>query len=164
VFKNTQSGSSQSAVEINYNKKLNLVKFVFDEILTVGAGTLIIKYKGVLNGDMAGFYKSTYSDADGKKKIMASTQFEALDARRLAVQLMLCQSFIIVSSQSISMLGRACSEGHLLGDFDHPRPSDGPLQHARAVNDPLARQQEEGPLRHLPQDEHILASMGYWRV
>lgn len=31
---------------------------------------------------MAGFYKSTYADADGNKKVMASTQFEALDARR----------------------------------------------------------------------------------
>jgi aminopeptidase N len=82
VFKNIQSGTSQSAIEINYNKKLNLVKFVFDDVLTVGAGLLIIKYKGILNGDMAGFYKSTYSDADGIKKIMASTQFEALDARR----------------------------------------------------------------------------------
>ena len=32
--------------------------------------------------DMSGFYKSNYSDADGNKKVMASTQFEALDARR----------------------------------------------------------------------------------
>lgn len=31
---------------------------------------------------MAGFYKSTYTDASGVKKIMGSTQFEALDARR----------------------------------------------------------------------------------
>jgi aminopeptidase N len=31
---------------------------------------------------MAGFYRSTYIDIDGNPKIMASTQFEALDARR----------------------------------------------------------------------------------
>lgn len=31
---------------------------------------------------MAGFYRSTYADIDGNPKIMASTQFEALDARR----------------------------------------------------------------------------------
>jgi hypothetical protein len=31
---------------------------------------------GILNGDMNGFYKSNYSDADGNKKVMASTQFE----------------------------------------------------------------------------------------
>ena len=31
---------------------------------------------------MAGFYRSTYKDNDGTQKIVASTQFEALDARR----------------------------------------------------------------------------------
>jgi len=31
---------------------------------------------------MAGFYRSKYTDIEGKEKIMASTQFEALDARR----------------------------------------------------------------------------------
>ena len=31
---------------------------------------------------MAGFYRSTYTDIYGNPKIMASTQFEALDARR----------------------------------------------------------------------------------
>lgn len=31
---------------------------------------------------MAGFYKSNYVDVNGVKKICASTQFEALDARR----------------------------------------------------------------------------------
>lgn len=31
---------------------------------------------------MAGFYRSSYTDIHGQKKIMASTQFEALDARR----------------------------------------------------------------------------------
>ena len=31
---------------------------------------------------MAGFYRSTYTDVNGASKIMASTQFESLDARR----------------------------------------------------------------------------------
>ena len=31
---------------------------------------------------MAGFYRSNYTGIDGQSKIMASTQFEALDARR----------------------------------------------------------------------------------
>jgi hypothetical protein len=35
-------------------------------------------FSGILNGDMSGFYKSNYSDADGNKKVMASTQFEVL--------------------------------------------------------------------------------------
>jgi aminopeptidase N len=69
-------------IETRYNSKYHTVCFIFDGKLPVGDGKLLIKYKGILNGDMAGFYKSTYSDANGNKKIMASTQFEALDARR----------------------------------------------------------------------------------
>ncbi|CAM9342833.1 unnamed protein product, partial [Discosporangium mesarthrocarpum] len=31
---------------------------------------------------MAGFYRSGYKSVDGQDRVMASTQFEALDARR----------------------------------------------------------------------------------
>ena len=130
-----ESGTSASVFEITYNTKLNTVRNVlfryysstfhisaddgqvrlgFDNPVAVGEGVLFIKYRGILNGDMAGFYKydrceiifhdssrfmmsqlkkkftllvfrSSYSDASGVKKIMASTQFEALDARRYAM-------------------------------------------------------------------------------
>lgn len=84
VFK-SQSGATTTVTEISYNIKYNTVKFVFESELPLGSGFIVIKYKGILNGDMAGFYKSSYSDAAGNKKIMASTQFEALDARRAFV-------------------------------------------------------------------------------
>ena len=76
------TASAISMSEITYNVKHNTVKITFDTNVQIGEGVLTIKYKGILNGDMAGFYKSTYADANGTKKIMASTQFEALDARR----------------------------------------------------------------------------------
>lgn len=74
--------ASPNVVEISYNTQYHTVKFVFDAALPEGQGHLFIKFRGILNGDMCGFYKSTYSDANGTKKVMASTQFEALDARR----------------------------------------------------------------------------------
>jgi puromycin-sensitive aminopeptidase len=43
---------------------------------------LTIHYTGFLNNQMAGFYRSSYTNIHGQSKIMASTQFEALDARR----------------------------------------------------------------------------------
>ena len=43
---------------------------------------LEIDYQGCLNNQMAGFYRSTYKNAQGNTKIVASTQFESLDARR----------------------------------------------------------------------------------
>lgn len=43
--------------------------------------TATLRYTGVIQNNMAGFYKSTYTEA-GKEKCMLSTQFEATDARR----------------------------------------------------------------------------------
>eukprot|EP00730_Choanoeca_flexa_P015746 TRINITY_DN7298_c0_g1_i2.p1 TRINITY_DN7298_c0_g1~~TRINITY_DN7298_c0_g1_i2.p1 ORF type:complete len:872 (+),score=286.73 TRINITY_DN7298_c0_g1_i2:3-2618(+) len=78
----TNNGETQEAVAINFNCKKQIVDFVFDKDFAVGEGTLVVEYSGILNNQMAGFYRSTYTDIDGKKKIMASTQFESLDARR----------------------------------------------------------------------------------
>lgn len=82
TFVTSGSGSNPTVTNIDYNVKYHTVKFTFDKELPTGSGKLQIQFRGILNGDMAGFYKSTYADANGNKKIMASTQFEALDARR----------------------------------------------------------------------------------
>ena len=78
----SQSASTHDVTSINYNVKYHTVKLTFESALPAGAGKLTLKFRGILNGDMAGFYKSSYADANGNKKLMASTQFEALDARR----------------------------------------------------------------------------------
>jgi aminopeptidase N len=78
------AGASCKCVEISYNTTSNVLKLGFDAALPEGEGTISLKFRGILNGDMCGFYKSEYVDANGKKKVMASTQFEALDARRYA--------------------------------------------------------------------------------
>lgn len=71
----------QSMNSCSYNFKHNTVTIAFEDSLPIGTGTLVLKFKGILNGDMNGFYKSSYTDAKGNKKIVASTQFESLDAR-----------------------------------------------------------------------------------
>lgn len=68
--------------EIHVNLKATTVTFVFPEAFPVGPVTLEIQYNGCLNDKMAGFYRSSYQDIEGNQKIMASTQFEPIDARR----------------------------------------------------------------------------------
>lgn len=92
-FKPKDSNQEIKLNELSYNFKANTVSFGFDQILPLGEGVVTIKYSGILNGDMAGFYKSSYADANGNKKIMGSTQFEALDARRL-VSLAVCDLWL----------------------------------------------------------------------
>jgi aminopeptidase N len=83
AFTSKSSPTTKLALEeIAYNLTLKTVRLGFDGALPMGEGVLSIEFRGILNGDMAGFYKSGYADVDGKRLTMASTQFEALDARR----------------------------------------------------------------------------------
>lgn len=75
-------GETMEATEINLNIKATTVKFCFPSNLALGAGVLRIVFSGFLNNQMAGFYRSKYTDINGVSKTMASTQFESLDARR----------------------------------------------------------------------------------
>jgi aminopeptidase N len=56
--------------------------FSFPADLPVGRSELSIKFSGILNDKLHGFYRSTYKGADGKEQPLASTQFESTDARR----------------------------------------------------------------------------------
>jgi len=47
-----------------------------------GSWTLHLAFRGELNDQLHGFYRSTYADDDGEIHTIATTQFEAADARR----------------------------------------------------------------------------------
>lgn len=71
------------AEQISVNMKTTIVTFTFPGPIPASSKLLLkIEYIGFLNNQMAGFYRSSYTDIHGKSKIMASTQFESLDARR----------------------------------------------------------------------------------
>ena len=55
-----------------------------NKTITKGDGYILeIYYTGVLSDtDMDGFYRSSYKDADGNTKYLATTQFEEMGARR----------------------------------------------------------------------------------
>ncbi len=71
------------AEEITINSKSTTVSFGFTTPIPKNSTLIMtISYNGFLNNQMAGFYRSSYTNIHGEKKIMASTQFESLDARR----------------------------------------------------------------------------------
>jgi aminopeptidase N len=67
--------------KINYDKKSETVSFVFPKIIPAGKVKLTLVFKGILNDKMRGFYRSKYRIGE-KEYNMATTQFEATDARR----------------------------------------------------------------------------------
>jgi puromycin-sensitive aminopeptidase len=54
----------------------------FPQTVAPGPGKLHLTFSGILNDKLHGFYRSTYKDADGQDRALASTQFESTDARR----------------------------------------------------------------------------------
>jgi puromycin-sensitive aminopeptidase len=67
--------------KISYDKKSETATFTFPKLIPVGKIKLTLVFRGLLNDKMRGFYRSKYSI--GKKEYhVATTQFEATDARR----------------------------------------------------------------------------------
>ncbi len=67
--------------KVSYDVKAETAAFAFPKSLPRGKGELKLSFKGILNDQMRGFYRSRYTH-EGKEKHMATTQFEATDARR----------------------------------------------------------------------------------
>ena len=53
-----------------------------DDKITNHAAIITIKFAGVLNDRLLGFYRSKYLDVQGEERYLAATQFESTDARR----------------------------------------------------------------------------------
>lgn len=70
------------AINTTFDEAKQTVTFTFKDDFKKGSTvTIDIDFTGILNDNMAGFYKSTYEE-DGKTKYLATTQMEATDCRR----------------------------------------------------------------------------------
>ncbi len=67
--------------KISYNEKAETVTLVWKSKIKKGKAKLSIVFSGIISDGLRGFYRSHYTEGGVKKKI-ATTQFEATDARR----------------------------------------------------------------------------------
>ena len=65
----------------NLNAKKETLTIVTSKKIS-GKIKICIEFTGILNDRLLGFYRSKYTDLSGKTKYLATTQFEAADARR----------------------------------------------------------------------------------
>ena len=56
--------------------------FAFASEIPAGRCTMLLRFTGILNDQLHGFYRSTFTDDTGVEHVIATTQFEATDARR----------------------------------------------------------------------------------
>jgi len=74
-------GNEKVFAEISYSEKAETATFLFPKFIPAGKTRLNLVFKGILNDKMRGFYRSRYHIKD-KEHHIATTQFEATDARR----------------------------------------------------------------------------------
>lgn len=55
----------------------------FGEIIPFGLAKLHVKYSGAINDQLCGLYRSIYDHPDGSKRYLATSQCEAIDARKI---------------------------------------------------------------------------------
>ena len=77
----SECGTEQNAL-VTLEEAEERLRLRFPEPLRPGACRLSIEFAGDLNDKLRGFYRSTFTAADGTKEMLAVTQFEATDARR----------------------------------------------------------------------------------
>jgi puromycin-sensitive aminopeptidase len=78
----TAAGTAHRSVELGLDEEYEVATYTFDATLPVGPAVLEIAFSGILNDQLHGFYRSTYTDPTGVKHTIATTQFENCDARR----------------------------------------------------------------------------------
>ena len=100
-----------------------------------GTWQLHLRFRGVLNDKLKGFYRSTFVDTDGNDQVIATTQFEATDARR-----------------ALPLLGRARAQGGLRHHARGRRRPDGTVERPRAGPRTPRQRQGRGDLRRHDED------------
>ncbi|KAM0255025.1 hypothetical protein ACHAQJ_006173 [Trichoderma viride] len=88
----TKSEQSWESSNVSYDAKAQRVTITFDqEIPASKKASVVVEFQGIINNEMAGFYRSKYKPAatpaasvphDDEWHYMLSTQFESCDARR----------------------------------------------------------------------------------
>ncbi len=77
-----RNGQQLPAERIDLDAEAETATLTFARPLPTGTMQLALRFSGVLNDKLRGFYRSDYLLPDGTKRTMATTQFEAPDARR----------------------------------------------------------------------------------
>ena len=67
---------------VDHDEDAQRAILTFNEEIRPGSWELSCDFTGILNDQLHGFYRSTFTDVEGNEQVIATTQFEATDARR----------------------------------------------------------------------------------
>ncbi len=68
---------------VSYDKERQIIILSYKDALLPGLATLKLNFTGQINDQLYGFYRSKYNLPNGEERYIATTQCEAIDARRI---------------------------------------------------------------------------------
>jgi puromycin-sensitive aminopeptidase len=74
--------TAPAGVDLTVDTELERLTLTYAEPLPQGEHTIELAFTGTLNDQLAGFYRSVFTDESGQERVIATTQFESTDARR----------------------------------------------------------------------------------
>ena len=77
-----RNGASVPASSVTVDGDTETAVLDFGKVLSQGPAQLEMRFTGILNDRLVGFYRSEYQDTEGRTRHLATTQFEPTDARR----------------------------------------------------------------------------------
>jgi len=78
----SEGEATNAATAIAFDDETERVTLHFDAPVDAGTWILHTEFTGIVNDQLHGFYRSTFTDSSGSEQVIATTQFEATDARR----------------------------------------------------------------------------------
>jgi puromycin-sensitive aminopeptidase len=76
------TGGRRVDAAVTVDDETERATLTLDEDLPPGDAVVSLRFRGLLNDKLRGFYRSTFTDDEGVERVIATTQFEATDARR----------------------------------------------------------------------------------
>jgi puromycin-sensitive aminopeptidase len=69
--------------ELSFDPERERMTMALDRELDAGPAVLVLRFAGILNDRLVGFYRSTFTDADGRERTIATSQLALTEARRV---------------------------------------------------------------------------------
>jgi puromycin-sensitive aminopeptidase len=76
------AGGVRHDARVDLDEESERATLHLDVELPPGEALVSLRFRGQLNDKLRGFYRSTFTDDAGSERVIATTQFEATDARR----------------------------------------------------------------------------------
>ncbi|MGH8946647.1 MAG: M1 family aminopeptidase [Acidimicrobiia bacterium] len=82
-FRLVDGSNTLEISELSYDEDAERVSFRLEDALSPGDYRLELEYSGIINDRLRGLYQSVYRDSDGVEHLVAASQCQAIDARRV---------------------------------------------------------------------------------